>query len=97
MNPDWRVRGCACRALECYGLNGRKDEVVAAMIPVLHNPDQFIRELVIESFLRLRPMRESAVQAVADISIRDGSAHVRQGAELLLSQAADLAKHNRGE
>jgi hypothetical protein len=79
------------------GLNGRKDEVVAALIPALRDKDQFIRELTIESFLRLRPLPQSATPAIADVSIHDRSAHVRQGAEFLLSQTANLAQRNRGE
>ena len=93
-SPDWGIRGCACRALKMLGGNGRKEEVVAALIPALRDQDQFIRELVIESLLRFRPLPQSVVPAIADVSIHDGSAHVRQGAEFLLSQMAGPRQQN---
>ncbi len=79
------------------GRSERKDEVVAALMPALRDQDQFIRELVIESLLRLRPLPRSVVPAIADVSICDGSAHVRLGVEFLLSQMAELGKRNHGE
>jgi hypothetical protein len=93
-SPEWAVRVCACRALRMVGLNGRKDEVVAALMPALRDQDQFIRELVIESLLRLRPLPQSVVPAIADVSIHDRSAQVREGAEFLLSQMAGPRQKN---